>query len=73
MFTQNDIKFVIDYNKKEKFFKVLDNKRVLWNDFLNMHMQFLNKHLSTQIVYAEDLAVLKKQVRKHLLAEGVVA
>jgi len=45
--------------------------RVQWY-LRNMHKQFLNEKLSKPVVYAEDLAVLKRQVRQLLTAQGLV-
>ena len=69
MYTAQDLKIVFDYNKKANIFRVTDTKRVQW-DLRNMDKDFLNANLSCGLVYAEDLAELKKQVRKELVAQG---
>ena len=69
MYTAQDLKIVFDYNKKANIFRVTDTKRVQW-DLRNMDKDFLNANLSCGLVCAEDLAELKKQVRKELVAQG---
>lgn len=72
MYTQADLNVVFNYNKTAKIFRVVDNKRVLW-DLRNCDKTYLNSNLSAGLQVAEDLAMLKKQVRKALLAQGQIA
>lgn len=67
MFTQADVNAVIAYNNsiKAKIYTVVNNK-VRW-DLRNADVAHLNNILSTKLVYAEDVAKLKKQVRATLL------
>ena len=69
MYTTQDLKVVFDYNTKAKIFRVIDAKRVQWN-LRNMDKDYLNTNLSVSLVYAEDFAALKKQVRKELASQG---
>jgi hypothetical protein len=71
MFTASDIDTVFAYNSTAGIFRVTETKRVLW-DVRNMHKQHLNTVLSRPVVYAEDFAQLKKQVRNVLKQRGVV-
>lgn len=71
MFTANDIKTVFAYNANANIFRVTSAKRVSWR-LLNIDVATLNKQLSKPLVYAEDFAQLKKQVRAQLKLEGAV-
>jgi hypothetical protein len=71
MFTANDIKTVFAYNANANIFRVTPAKRVSW-DLRNMDVTNLNAVLSSPLVYAEDFAQLKKQVRAQLKLQGAV-
>lgn len=71
MFTANDIKTVFAYNANANIFRVTPAKRVSWR-LLNIDVATLNKQLSKPLVYAEDFAALKKQVRAQLKLQGAV-
>jgi hypothetical protein len=70
MYTQNDLAIVQAYNAQSPMYQV-SKGRVQWY-LRNMHKQFLNEKLSKPVVYAQDLAVLKRQVRQLLTAQGLV-
>ena len=69
MFTKNDVALVLAYNVKAKMFYVSSAKRVQWS-MLNKDKTYLQSVLSKELVYAEDFALLKKQVRAELVAQG---
>ena len=71
MFTANDISKVFKYNESCNIFRVTPAKRVSW-DLRNIDVAVLNEQLSKQIVFADDFAQLKKQVRAQLKLQGAV-
>ncbi len=71
MYTANDISKVIKYNESAHIFRVTPAKRVTW-DLRNIDVAVLNEQLSSPLVYAEDIAQLKKQVRAQLKLQGAV-
>ena len=72
MYTQNDLAIVQAYNAQSRIpMYQVSTGRVQWY-LRNMHKQFLNEKLSKPVVYAQDLAVLKRQVRQLLTEQGLV-
>ena len=71
MYTANDISTVIAYNKTGNIFRVTPTGRITW-DLRNIDVTNLNAQLSKPLVYAEDFAQLKKQVRVELTAQAAV-
>lgn len=69
MYTKQDLKVVFEYNEKSNMFRITDAKRVQWY-LRRMDKEYLNANLSAGLVYAEDFAALKKQVRKELVEQG---
>lgn len=71
MYTPADIAAVIAYNAAANIFNITDNKRVVWH-INNGNKQHLQTILSKRLVYAEDFAALKKQVRVALKQQQLV-
>lgn len=71
MYSDNNVNFVINYNKTTNIFRVTSAKRVVW-DLRNMDVDNLRK-AGIVLQYAEDFAQLKTQVRNKLKAQGLLA
>jgi len=68
MYTLQQVQAVIAYNAKNNIFRRTPAGRIVW-DLRNMDVDNLRK-LGVDIVYAEDYAALKQQVKKTLQAVG---
>lgn len=67
MYTAQQINTVLQYNKTANIFRITPAKRVVW-DLRNMDVANLRQK-GVVIVYAEEFAQLKKQVRAELVAQ----
>ena len=68
MYTEQQVQAVIAYNAKHNIFRRTAAGRIVW-DLRNMDVANL-RQLGVELVYAEDFAALKQQVKKTLQAVG---